>query len=47
VVNDAGIISLPTRAYILAFMSAGESESTAIAVLREIVSQIDVYESAN
>jgi hypothetical protein len=45
VVNDAGIVALPDRSYILAFMCAGESESTAIAVLRQIVSQIDIYES--
>jgi hypothetical protein len=45
VVNDAGVMSLNDRAYIVAFLSAGESESTAISVLREIVSQMDVYES--
>ncbi len=47
VVNDAGVISLNDRAYILAFLSASESESTAISVLREVVGQIDVYESGN
>jgi hypothetical protein len=47
VVNDAGVISLNDRAYIVAFLSAGESESTAISVLREVVGQIDVYESGS
>jgi hypothetical protein len=44
VVNDAGVISIEDRSYILAFMSAGESESTVIDVLREVVNQIAVYE---
>jgi hypothetical protein len=44
VVNDAGVISIEDRSYILAFMSAGESESTVIDILREVVNQISVYE---
>jgi hypothetical protein len=45
VVNDAGLIYMNERAYILAFLSAGESESTAISVLREVVGQMAVYEA--
>jgi hypothetical protein len=44
VVVDGGIIQVNDRSYIVAFMSAGESESTAIDVLREVVGQIEVYE---
>jgi hypothetical protein len=47
VVNDAGVISLNDRAYIVVFLSAGESESTAISVLREVVGQIDLYQSGS
>jgi hypothetical protein len=45
VVNDAGAITIGDAVYILAFMSAGESESTAIDVLREVVQQIERYQS--
>ena len=45
VVNDAGLLSVGDRTYIVAFMSAGESESTAINVLREVVDQVEVYEA--
>jgi hypothetical protein len=45
VVNDAGAIWIHESAYIIAFMSAGESESTAISVLREVVGQIERYEA--
>lgn len=45
VVNDAGVITIGDDAYILAFLSAGESESTAIAMLREVVQQIERYET--
>jgi hypothetical protein len=47
VVNDAGAITLGGHTYIIAFMSAGESESTAIDVLRGVVRQMDVYEDAS
>lgn len=46
VVNDAGVVAGRANDYIIAFMAAGESESTAINVLREVIGQIDVYESA-
>lgn len=45
VVNDAGVITVGDHLYIIGFMSAGESESTAINVLGEILTQIDVNES--
>ncbi len=47
VVNDAGVITVDDSAYIIAFLSAGESESTAITVLREVVGQIERYETEN
>lgn len=47
VVNDAGVLSVGSSAYLIAFMSAGESESTAIVVLREVVGQIEVYEAGS
>jgi hypothetical protein len=47
VVNDAGALHVGNRTYIIAFMSAGESESVALNVLREVVNQIDVFEQAN
>ncbi len=45
VVNDAGVLTLGAGRYIVAFMSAGESESRARAALQEIVNQITLYES--
>lgn len=45
VVNDAGIIYSPHGAYLLGFLSAGESEVVAIDVLRLVVEQIGVYET--
>ena len=47
VVDDAGALQVGNRIYIVAFMSAGESESIALNVLREVVNQIDVHEQAN
>ncbi len=46
VVNDAGAVQVGDNTYIIAFMSAGESESVALNVLREVVGQIDVHEQA-
>lgn len=45
VVNDAGTIIVGDHIYIIAFMSAGESESTAVNVLGEVLGQIEIYES--
>lgn len=47
VVNDAGTLQVGHRTYIVAFMSAGESEALALNVLREVVGQMDVFEQAN
>lgn len=44
VVDDAGAIYVGDNTYIIAFMSAGDSESTAINVLRAVIQQIDIYE---
>jgi hypothetical protein len=46
VVDDAGMIQVGDHTYIIAFMSAGESESTVIDVLREVANQIGVYENS-
>jgi hypothetical protein len=45
VVNDAGIIQSGDNHYIIAFMSAGESESTSVGVLREVVNQVKLFEA--
>lgn len=45
VVNDAGVVAGRANTYILAFMSAGESESTAVGVLRAVMKQIEAYEA--
>ena len=47
VVNDAGSLQVRDRTYIVAFLSAGESESVALNVLREVVNQMDVFEQSN
>lgn len=47
VVNDAGIITVGEARYIIAFMSAGESETTIRDVLSEIISVIEVYERSS
>lgn len=44
VIDDAGALKAGDNTYLIAFMSAGDSESTAINVLREVVRQIDIYE---
>ncbi len=44
VVDDAGVIKVGENSYLIAFMSAGDSESTAINVLRSVVQEIDNYE---
>jgi hypothetical protein len=46
VVNDAGALRAGNHTYIVAFMSAGESESVVIDVLREVIRQIDRYQQA-
>ena len=46
VVNDAGVVHVGSRSYIIAFMSAGESESVALNVLREVIHQMSVYEQS-
>lgn len=45
VIDDAGVIITARKTYLVAFMSAGESESMAIDVLREVVGQIELYEA--
>jgi hypothetical protein len=45
VIDDAGVISVNGNSYLIAFMSAGESESVVLDVLRQVVSQIGVYEA--
>jgi hypothetical protein len=47
VVNDAGALRVGGNTYIIAFMSAGESESTVLVVLNEVIGQIDVYQRAS
>lgn len=47
VVNDAGVIVTGDHAYLIAFMSAGESESTALEVLKEIIRQMVSYEQGD
>jgi hypothetical protein len=44
VVDDAGIIIIGDHTYLISFMSAGESESTAVDVLGEVVQQMNNYE---
>jgi hypothetical protein len=44
VIDDAGALKAGDDTYLIAFMSAGDSESTAVNVLRAVVQQIDVYE---
>lgn len=44
VINDAGALHVGNHIYIVAFMSAGESETTAINVLGEVINQINIYE---
>jgi hypothetical protein len=45
VVNDGGIVNVNGNQYIIGFLSAGESESVALDVLREVVNQINLYEA--
>ncbi len=45
VLNDAGILKVGDARYIVAFLSAGESESTARDVLQAVVNQIPIYEA--
>jgi len=44
VIDDAGALKAGENTYLIAFMSAGDSESTAVDVLRAVVRQIDIYE---
>lgn len=45
VVDDAGVIIIGSRTYLISFMSAGESESTALSVLGEVIQQMNEYEN--
>jgi hypothetical protein len=45
VVNDAGVLAVGDARYIVAFMSAGESESVVRNMLQEVINQIHVYET--
>lgn len=45
VVNDAGVITIGDNRYIIAFMSAGHSETTAMNVLTEVIRQAEYYEA--
>lgn len=45
VVNDAGLITIGDHTYLIAFMSAGESESTALDVLKAIIAEMLNYEA--
>lgn len=46
VVNDAGLIRRGDYHYIIAFMSAGESESTALSVLGQVISQMQTFDGS-
>jgi hypothetical protein len=45
VVDDAGLIQVGDSTYLVSFMCAGQSESTALYILGEVVKQIGVYEA--
>lgn len=45
VVDDAGVLTVGDTRYIVAFMSAGESESRAREALQTVVDQINIYEA--
>ncbi len=45
VVNDVGIVRIEGGEYLIAFMSAGENEQTAIAMLESIFEQIEFHQS--
>lgn len=47
VLNDAGILTIGGATYICAFMSAGESESVSISLLREVAGLLEAYESVS
>jgi hypothetical protein len=47
VVNDAGVVSVNGSHYIITFLSAGESESVALDVLKSVIDQIGVYEAGD
>ncbi len=47
VVNDAGAITIGNHTYIIVLMSAGESETVVINVLREVINQMNIYEEAS
>lgn len=47
VVNDAGLITTGDHTYLIAFMSAGESESTALDVLKAIIAEMLAYENGS
>lgn len=43
VVDDAGVIQFNGRSYLIAFLSAGESETVVLEVLRQVITQVEVY----
>src|SRR5690606_30012063 len=47
VVNDAGALQVNDHTYIIVLMAAGESESLVLDVLREVRSQMNLYEEAD
>jgi hypothetical protein len=44
VINDAGIIRVPTGEYIVSFMSAGENESSTEPALQKVIDQMRMWE---
>ncbi len=46
VVNDAGVLTMGNNRYIIAFLSAGQSETVAINVLSEVIRQAEFYEAS-
>jgi hypothetical protein len=44
VINDAGIVRVPTGEYIIAFMSAGENESSTQPALQKVVDSMRLWE---
>jgi len=46
VINDAGVLTIGTRRYIVAFMSMSEGELTIIDTLKVVVDQLQVYDAA-
>lgn len=47
VINDAGLIRVPTGTYLVSFMSAGENESTTEPALQAVIDSMRLYEARN